>query len=210
MRKNRKKNDYNKKIIGIGIIIIVTIVVGIIVFNLIPKNDEKQENINLDIEPVIYYNFKNKVRMVLREDEIFSYDTIITWPDECSGEIKKDNKEFSKENSTVIFEEGNYEIIVTAPNKEVINRKIIIDKTPPELEIVENSTGTFTINLKDINDIGILEIYKYNLETNELIEKKEIEGQDLKEKIEIQEKARYIIKCRDKVDNEITKNFKIK
>lgn len=203
-----------KKIIVVSAVVLLVIVI-VAVFFTISSNKENADvkqnvEINLEAEPVIYYNFDNAGKMVLVDDNsTFSVDTVIIWSNSCTGKIKKDGKDFSKENNTKLLEHGKYEITVESPKKGSITKTINIDKIPPEFEIKEDPNGEVTITFKDVNDIETAILYKIDDETGKFTELLDLKKDGLKETFSVKEKGYYMVRCTDSVNNVNSKEFDI-
>lgn len=195
-----------KKTIGIGILIILIIIILVVVTVKTNKNNQKEE-----IHPIIYYSLDDIVEKPLIEDKIFSSNVKISCTEKCSCIIKKDGKTFSKELNLELSEEGNYQITVTSPNgKEKETKTIEIDRTPPEVEIKQETSGKYTITFKNVNDVEIATLTKLDLATGEMISEINLKENELQERIEINEKGYYILKVEDKQGNFVNKKIKYK
>lgn len=203
----KKKSLIKKIVISICIIIII---LAIIVTILI-KNNKLQQIV---IKPVIYYMHDDEIKIpLLVNSKTFSNNTKITWSKSCTGIIKKNGQEISKENGTTITQEGIYEITVTSIiSRQTVTRTLNIDKTPPNVEISQKSNGSYTITFEDVNDIGVAKLTKYNLETMEVILVKDLTEGGLQKSIEITEKGYYNLEIEDYYGNVVSQNttFSIK
>lgn len=160
--------------------------------------------INDNIQPIIYYSFNDNPNLPLtEEDSVFSNNMTIIWTENCSGVIKKDGEIISKINGTLLSNDGIYEITIKSPSgKNKLTKTFRLDKIPPKVEIKKTVTGTYNIIFEDINDIGKAMLFKYDLETNELISKTNlVENGMLKSNIEITEKGYYVFNAEDKIGN---------
>lgn len=193
-----------KKMILIIGIIILAIIITIIVKVKNNKNSNLQEN--EENHPVIYYSFDEESKMpLLDNNSAFANSPKITWSYDCSGTIKKDGQEFSSQSGVLLAEEGNYEITVKSnTGNEKVIKNLTIDKTPPEVEIKENSSGTYTINFADVNDIEMATLTKLDPKTKKLESEKDLTEGGLQKSIEIKEKGYYILKVSDKLGNLIS------
>lgn len=203
-----EKKSSKKIIILVAILLIIFTIIAVVIYL---KMKEQYENDTT--QPVIYYSFDEVSKLPLLEDNTFSQNTSITWTKDCKGEIKKDQKIIAKELGTIISEEGKYEITITSPSgKNKTTKMITIDKTPPEVKITKSSSGTYTIQFADITDVGTAKLTKFDKETNELIEEKDLTKGGLQPVIEIKEKGYYMLEIKDKLGNTVKENtnFKIK
>lgn len=197
-----KKKNMIKIILPITIIAIILITVVILIVN-----NKKQKNeiieVNSDIKPVIYYIYDEVSRNPLLNDTtVLTTATKVSWTKECIGSIKKDGKEFSTQNNTALLESGTYEITTSLPNgKEKNTKTLIIDITPPEVELKENSDGTYTIIFSDINDVETAKLTRLDLETNEVISEKDLKENGLQKEVDVKDKGYYILKATDKNGN---------
>ena len=99
----------------------------------------------------------------------------IVWTDNCHGVIKKDGEIISKVNGTLLSEDGTYEITAKSPSgKNKILKTFKLDKTPPKVELKKTVTGAYSIIFDDISDIGKAVLFKFDLETNELMSKEDL------------------------------------
>lgn len=199
-----KKDNKKSRILIIIAVIILLISIIIVVSKVVSKGDD--DGIS-NINPVIYYNNKkDELKIPIDEDITISQSIKIVWTNECTGIIKKDGKIFSKENNVDLLEDGEYELTSKSPDgKNKITRKVIIDTTPPKVEIKGNSSGTYTIVFEDINDIKTAILIRINEGKKEEINLIE-EG--LKKEIEIKEKGAYILRAADYNENSTRDNLK--
>lgn len=216
MGRRKEENNKNKtKFIIAVIVVVVLIIIAIVVGIRINKNNDKEEiekdkKINMNAEAVVYYSINNMSETALQEDgQTFSNNIKISWIEGCTGVIKKDGKEFSKTNGTALLEEGKYEITVTSPKNVVVRKSLNIDSTPPEVEIKENSDGTYSIVFKDIDDIETAILYRRKNKDDKDVETTDLKEKGLQQQIEIKEKGTYILECTDKVENMTNKKFRI-
>lgn len=217
MKKNnpkrmKEKGSKSTKIIIFFLIIVILIGIAILVV----RNLDEIQKIFItttnkeEIEPVIYYNYNNNEKIpLLEEGSVFSGDTTIIWRDECTGIIKKNGKQFSKESGTILVDDGNYEITVSsASGKLKVTKTLTIDKTPPDVEVTKNSSGSYTITFKDINDIGTATLTKLDTKAEKIISETNLLENGLQESIEIKEEGYYILKVTDKLGNVFNKKTK--
>lgn len=186
-----------KKVL-IGILIIVFIIVAFIAGKWIISY------INDNTKPIIYYSFNDNPNLPLNEDNgVYSNNMTIIWTDNCHGIIKKDGKIISKVNGTLLSEDGTYEVTAKSPSgKNKIVKTFKLDKTPPKVELKKTTTGSYNIIFDDVSDIGKAVLFKFDLETNELISKEDlVEKEMLKPSIEITEKGYYVFNAYDKTGN---------
>ncbi len=195
-----------KNTIAISLLILLIIMSIIIILNL--KNKKKQEQDK--IQPNIYYSLDDTAKIPLIENKAIATNARISWTSDCTGEIKKDGKKFSREENILLTEEGNYEITITSPTgKNKIAQILTIDKTPPDVEIEENGTKDgYIITFKDLEDIAVATLTKMDLITKKTIKEVNLIEEGLKQSIEIKEKGRYILKIEDKLGNSVTKKTK--
>lgn len=203
-----KKKSLMKKIFVI--ICIIIIILAIIITTLI-KNNKLQQ---LIIKPVIYYIHDDEIKMpLLVNSKTFSNNTKVIWSKSCTGVIKKDGQEISRENGITITQEGIYEITVTSIiSRQTVTRTLNIDKTPPNVEISKNPDESYTITFEDVNDIGVAKLTKYNLETMQVVSELDLKEGGLQKSIKITEKGYYNLKIEDyygNIYNKIT-DFNIK
>lgn len=209
-----KENLNIKKIIIIALVVLIVAIIIVVIFFTIRKKDSNKlkENVNIDMEAeaIIYYKFDYTEKAILSEDNnVFSSDTTITWPESCTGVIKKDGKNFSTENGTYLIEDGTYEITVTTPKKNSQKKSLIIDKKPPEVEIEESSDNVTKILFKDVNDVKTAILYKIDDETGKFVQLLDLKEDGLKESFEVKEKGYYLIRCTDNVENVNSKEFEL-
>lgn len=216
MGKRKEENKKNEvKFIIAGIVIAVLIVIAIVIGLVLNRNNDnnevkEEENINMNAEAVVYYKTNNSAEITLKEDgQVFATNLTITWVDGCTGVIKKDGKEFSTQKGTTLFEDGNYEISVTSPKNVTVTRKLTMDKTPPEVEIKENSDGTCTIFFKNINDINTAILYKFDDKAEKFVQLSDLKAEGLQEKMEMKEKGFYLLECSDKLQNINSQRFEV-
>lgn len=216
MRNKEKEKKNNKwKIIAVVSIIVIILMITIVIIVMNQNNDKDIEDtqnkeINMNVEAVVYYNFQNTAEATLKEDgQVFSKNTTISWREGCTGIIKKNGQDFSNKSGTVLLEDGSYEITVTSPKKVSVTRKLIIDKTPPEVEIQKNSDGAYTILFKNINDVETAILYRRKNKDDKDVENIDLKQKGLQEKMEIKEKGTYILECTDGVQNINTQKFRI-
>lgn len=201
----KKKDLKQKRIMIIMILIILVSIISFIIFKMV---NQKQDNIESNIIPVVYYSKDGNLNIPIDEnDNFFSNNIKIVWTEECEGIIKKDGKEFSKNNNTELLQDGSYEVVVKVPNnKNKITRNFIIDTTPPQVEIKRNSSGSCTLIFEDINDIESAILTKYSSDQSK-VERNLVE-EGLKKEIEIKESGKYILKLTDKHKNSTNDNLK--
>lgn len=186
-----------KKVL-IGILVIIFIIVAFI------GGKWFVSYINDNTKPIIYYSFNDNPNLPLTEDNgIYSNNMTIVWTDNCHGVIKKDGEIISKVNGTLLSEDGTYEITAKSPSgKNKILKTFKLDKTPPKVELKKTVTGAYSIIFDDISDIGKAVLFKFDLETNELMSKEDlVEKGILKPNIEITEKGYYVFTAEDKIGN---------
>lgn len=215
MGRRKEENKKNKvKFIIAGIVIVVLIVIAIVIGIVLNKNNDKneveKEVINMNAEAVVYYQTNNSAEITLKEDgQVFATNLTITWVDGCTGVIKKDGKELSTQKGTTLFEDGDYEISVTSPKNVTVTRKLTMDKTPPEVEIKENSDGTCTILFKNINDIDTAILYKFDDKSEKFVQLSDLKADGLQEKMEMKENGFYLLECADKLQNINSQRFEV-
>ena len=158
-----------KKVL-IGILVIIFIIVAFI------GGKWFVSYINDNTKPIIYYSFNDNPNLPLTEDNgIYSNNMTIVWTDNCHGVIKKDGEIISKVNGTLLSEDGTYEITAKSPSgKNKILKTFKLDKTPPKVELKKTVTGAYSIIFDDISDIGKAVLFKFDLETNELMSKEDL------------------------------------
>lgn len=203
-----KKKSLIKKIV---ITICIIIIILAIIVTILIKNNKLQQII---IKPVVYYMHDDEIKMpLLVNSKTFSINTKIIWSKSCTGIIKKDGKEISRENGMTITQEGIYEITVTSIiSRQTVTKTLKIDKTPPEVQVNQNSNGSYTITFEDVNDIGVAKLIRYNSETMEVISEVDLIEGGLQKSIQITEKGYYNLKVEDYYGNIYNKNtnFNIK
>ncbi len=215
MGRRKEENKKNKvKFIIAGIVIVVLIVIAIVIGIVLNKNNDKneveKEVINMNAEAVVYYQTNNSAEITLKEDgQVFATNLTITWVDGCTGVIKKDGKELSTQKGTTLFEDGDYEISVTSPKNVTVTRKLTMDKTPPEVEIKENSDSTCTILFKNINDIDTAILYKFDDKAEKFVQLSDLKAEGLQEKMEMKENGFYLLECADKLQNINSQRFEV-
>ncbi|MCI8384151.1 MAG: hypothetical protein HFJ33_04725 [Clostridia bacterium] len=186
------------------IILIIAIIVGIVLIN----GNKQQED---DVKPIIYYSSNDVVQSPLIEDKSFSDNVKISCTENCSSSIKKDGKKFSNEANIELSEEGIYEITITTPSgKTKETKKVTIDRTPPEVEIKENNSGSYTIIFKDVKDVEVATLIKNDPDTGETISETNLKEGQLQKKVEIKEKGYYNLRVEDKLGNFMSKKIRIK
>lgn len=182
-------------------IIIISIIITIVILAIVGKM--VIDYINDKVEPIVYYSYNDSSNLALSEDnKVFSNNLTIVWYQECSGVIKKDGQVFSKKNGALLTKEGTYEITVKSPSGKNKETKILrIDKTPPEVKIVPDFSGNYTIIFEDVNDVDKAILLKIDKETKQLISQTDLLENGLQESIEIKEKGYYILNVFDKLGN---------
>ncbi len=191
-----------KILLSICIIMIILLIIAIILI----KNDK----LKIGGTPTIYYIHEDGLKMpLLASNKTFSNSTKITWPKSCTGIIKKDGEEFSKENGTTITDEGVYEItITTIITRKTVTKTLKIDKTPPSVEIKGNSSGIYIVTFKDVSDVGVAILTKFDLDTMELVSEIDLRQNGLPKSIEITEKGYYELRIEDYYGNLVSENTK--
>lgn len=204
-----KKSGIGKKILlSICIIIVILAIILIILI--------KNNKLKIITEPVIYYMHEDGIKIpLLVNNKTFSNNTKITWPKTCTGVIKKDGIELSKENGMTITQEGNYEITITSiVSRKSTTKTLYIDRTPPNIEIKQNPSGSYTITFEDVSDIGVAKLERYDLETMQIVSETDFITKEsgLQKSIEITEKGYYNIRIEDYYGNVVSKDttFSIK
>ncbi len=163
--------------------------------NIISKNESKNS-------PIIYYSFDDGLRKPLENDSVWGDVTKISWMDDCTGTIKRDGKDFSKENNTVIIKDGVYEItVLSADGKRKTTKTLTIDRMPPQVEVKKNESGTYTITFADINDIKTATLRRLDTKAERILSEIDLMENGLKKSIEITEKGYYILKVIDQYGN---------
>ncbi len=163
--------------------------------NIISKNESKNS-------PIIYYSFDDGLRKPLENDSVWGDVTKISWMDDCTGTIKRDGKDFSKENNTVIIKDGVYEItVLSADGKSKTTKTLTIDRMPPQVEVKKNESGTYTITFADINDIKTATLRRLDTKAERILSEIDLMENGLKKSIEITEKGYYILKVIDQYGN---------
>lgn len=197
-----KKKSLIKKIV---ITICIIIIILAIIVTILIKNNKLQQII---IKPVVYYMHDDEIKMpLLVNSKTFSINTKIIWSKSCTGIIKKDGKEISRENGMTITQEGIYEITVTSIiSRQTVTKTLKIDKTPPEVQVNQNSNGSYTITFEDVNDIGVAKLTRYNSETMEVISEVDLIEGGLQKSTQITEKGYYNLKVEDYYGNIYNKN----
>lgn len=163
--------------------------------NIISRNESKNS-------PVIYYSFDDGLKKPLEDNSIWGDVTKITWMDDCSGVIKRDGKDFSKENNTVIIKDGVYEITVSsADGKNKTTKTLTIDRMPPQVEVKKNESGTYTITFADVDDIKTATLRRLDTKAERILAEIDLMENGLKKSTEITEKGYYILKVIDQYGN---------
>ena len=163
--------------------------------NIISKNESKNS-------PVIYYSFDDGLKKPLEDNSIWGDVTKISWMDDCTGIIKRDGKDFSKENNTVIIKDGVYEITVLSANgKNKTTRTLTIDRMPPQVEVKKNESGTYTITFADVDDIKTATLRRLDTKAERILSEIDLMENGLKKSTEITEKGYYILKVIDQYGN---------
>ena len=212
-KEKEKKCSKLKIIVPSVIALIVIIAIVLIILNKSSEKDigtTQKKEINMNAEAVVYYSFQGAAKATVQDDEqAFPRGTEISWVEDCNGVIKKNGQDVSTANETELQEDGTYEITVTSPKNVSVTRKIVIDGTPPEIELQKNDDGTYTILFKDINDVEKAILYRRKDKDSKEVETIDLKEKGLQEKIEIKESGRYILECTDKVKNINNQKFKI-
>lgn len=163
--------------------------------NIISKNESKNS-------PVIYYSFDDGLKKPLEDNSIWGNVTKISWMDDCSGVIKRDGKDFSKENNTVIIKDGVYEItVLSADGKNKTTKTLTIDRMPPQVEVKKNESGSYTITFADVDDIKTATLRRLDTKAERILSEIDLMENGLKKSTEITEKGYYILKVIDKYGN---------
>ena len=163
--------------------------------NIISRNESKNS-------PVIYYSFDDGLKKPLEDNSIWGDVTKITWMDDCLGVIKRDGKDFSKENNTVIIKDGVYEITVSsADGKNKTTKTLTIDRMPPQVEVKKNESGTYTITFADVDDIKTATLRRLDTKAERILAEIDLMENGLKKSTEITEKGYYILKVIDQYGN---------
>lgn len=198
--KRKKSSGKFTKII----IVIIIALLGVFAYKYVSEYKAKED---VDISenernPVIYYTEDNGPKKILCDEEnVFNTDLEITSKEECSIFIKKDGKEFSKKDTTILTEEGTYEITVKSKSGKKSDTKTLqIDKTPPDVKITKNSEKSYTITFADVNDIGTAKLIKLDSSTGKTIKETNLMDK-LQPSIEIKEKGLYSLEVTDKIGN---------
>lgn len=210
MNRNKPKrmieSSKEKKKRPILKLLLVLILIGIVVLffkkepikeltNIISKNESKNS-------PVIYYSFDDGLKKPLEDNSIWGDVTKISWMDDCTGIIKRDGKDFSKENNTVIIKDGVYEITVLSANgKNKTTRTLTIDRMPPQVEVKKNESGTYTITFADVDDIKTATLRRLDTKAERILSEIDLMENGLKKSTEITEKGYYILKVIDQYGN---------
>lgn len=205
MKEKTPKVKHSKGTFKKFIIILVIILIGILVYKYIKTGEwqiVRNSSTPNERTPAIYYSENYGPQRILESDDnIFSSNIEITTDEGCSISIKKDGNDFSKDNITVLIDEGIYEISAKSKSgSKSVTRTLQIDKTPPKVEINRNSSGSYTITFADINDIGRAKVIKIDPSTGKTITEIDL-MKDLKPSIEIKEKGTYSLEVIDKYGN---------
>ena len=171
------------------------------------KNEIKNDNTN-QVLPIIYYSFDDGLKKQLKDDNsTWGNVTQISWLEDYTGIIKKDGQVFSKENNTVLIKDGVYEITVSsADGKNTLMKTLTIDRTPPEVEIKKNASGTYTITFVDVNDVKSATLRRLDANGERIIEEIDLTKNGLKKSIEVKEKGYYMLEVVDEYGNWLDKN----
>lgn len=205
MKEKTIKRKKSSGKFGKFIIIVIIALAGILVYKYVNEYKMKEDGNVVENErnPVIYYTEDNGPKKILSDEEnIFNTNLEITSKEECSVFIKKDGEEFSKEDTTILVDEGTYEITVkTKGGKKSTTKTLQIDKTPPDVKITRNSPKSYTITFADVNDIGTAKLIKLDASTGKTIKETNLMKDELQSSIEIKEKGIYSLEVTDKIGN---------
>lgn len=208
-QKKKKKPLLKLLLVIILIGAVVLLIKKVPITELISKSNSISENaIKNENSPIIYYSFDDGLKKQLQDNNsIWGNVTKITWLEDCSGIIKKDGKEFSNENNTVLIKDGVYEITVSsADGKNKTTKTLTIDRTPPKVEIKKNASGTFTITFEDVNDVKSATLRRLDTKAEKILSEVDLTKDGLKKSIEVTEKGYYILEVVDKYGNWIDEN----
>lgn len=187
------------------VILIIIVLIGLLIYKYINTDEWKIGTVADENEkiPVIYYSEDDGPQRILsEEDNIFSSNIEIASEEECSISVKKDGKDFSNKNITILTEEGTYEITAKSKSgKKSLTRTLQIDKTPPNVDITRNPSGSYTITFADVNDIGTAKLIKLNPSTGKTLKETDLMENQLQKSIEINEKGTYSLEVTDKLGN---------
>lgn len=172
------------------------------------KNEIKNNNNKEQTLPIIYYSFDDGLKKPLQDDNsIWGNVTRISWQESYSGIIKKDGKDFSNENNTVLIKDGVYEITISSEDgKNKTTKTLTIDRTPPKVEIKKNASGTFTITFEDVNDVKKATLRRLDTNAEKILSEVDLTKNGLKKSIEITEKGYYILEVVDEYGNWVDEN----
>lgn len=208
--KEKKKSPVLKLLLVVILIgMVVLFIKKVPITELLSKqfsNNIKNESKN-DTSLIIYYSFDDGLKKPLDNNNTWGNVTKISWMEDCLGIIKKDGKDFSKENNTVLIKDGVYEITVSsADGKNKTTKTLTIDRTPPKVEIKKNESGSFTITFEDVNDVRSAILRKIDTKTQKIANEIDLKANGLKKSIEVTEQGYYILEVVDEYGNWLEEN----